>query len=887
MPNPKCHCKRISGRFVALLICSAFLLGGSLCLAQSPTARRKVYVAPFSHLDLFWAGTRADTLSRGNKIIAKAIEIADKHPQFRFFIETDNFLANFVQSHEGTKELADLRRLVREGRIGIAPNWAGIFISLPAGEVQVRNMLYGKLYARDVFGVNPLAIQPDDIPGFFSQYPQMLREADIPFLVMSRMGPVKKSLFDWKSPDGSRVLVWNEWMHRYGWGVDLGLQKKLTPERLQRIRKEVGEVQATTPGPVYLPWGMDLWAPPESLVSNLGLLNRDLPSDRFIFATPQGFFQTLGKAPRVPELSGGIPMGWPDTADGMVALWQLAPPATNILTTAEEFSAINDALGYAPYPQADLDLLWKKLIESMDHNNGGQGWEMGDARKKEDSEIVIMRGREIRRNMLRNIAERVRIPVARGVPIVVFNGLGWPRDGLVKAHVTVYGNVVPGNIAEYRKGMNLVDAAGKVVPYAVEETSESMSEALDIVFEATGVPSLGYKTYYLVPAVHPKMFPPAAQVSLEAGKTGKGLRGPRDSAVMENQFYKVTVDKTTGKLTVFDRQLGRDITKGMRIVAEEERGSNNVQPERNTGVTFPMAVTGIKLEENSPVRTVLKISGSVGRTPVVQRLMLYRGLKRLDIENSVDWTWGLPYIRMEQLFPVAQSNSREMVFGVPFGADSMKSVMLGSGPHAPDEIDRSAWEHYREMHGWLFAGSSKWGVTLAADHPLVYFQPGLIRAEMLREPDENGSVRIFRGNRRIALQYPPSGRYNFKYSLSSGTGDWKAQLSYQAGRNLNSPLMPVEVVDDVSTKSLPPADSFCSVKGDDLVISALKKSQANRSIILRLYEIQGKKVETPVIFLGKRQEFRETNLLEQNLGSTNEQLLHVGPYQIKTLRLKP
>jgi hypothetical protein len=155
-----------------------------------------------------------------------------------------------------------------------------------------------------------------------------------------------------------------------------------------------------------------LWAPPEKLVSNVDVLNRDLPSDHFIFATPQEFFGAAEETPGVPELTGSIAMGWPDIADGTVDLWQLASPATNILTMAEEFLAINNALGYAADPQADLDLLWKNLIESMGHNNGGQGGEIGDRRKKEDSEIVLMRGGEILRNMLRNIAERVRIPVA-------------------------------------------------------------------------------------------------------------------------------------------------------------------------------------------------------------------------------------------------------------------------------------------------------------------------------------------------------------------------------------------------------------------------------------------------------------------------------------------
>src|SRR5215470_10349169 len=62
----------------------------------------EVYVIPFSHLDFFWGGTREECLARGNQIIAKAIELAGQRPQFRFLIEDDDFVANYVESHAGS-----------------------------------------------------------------------------------------------------------------------------------------------------------------------------------------------------------------------------------------------------------------------------------------------------------------------------------------------------------------------------------------------------------------------------------------------------------------------------------------------------------------------------------------------------------------------------------------------------------------------------------------------------------------------------------------------------------------------------------------------------------------------------------------------------------------
>src|SRR5215470_5342214 len=452
-------CRRKLNRvrtLLSILILAPLLATPTECQqrAHSTPAKREIYVIPFSHFDLFWAGTREECLARGNRIIAKAIGIAKQHPDFRFLLESDNFVANYVETHSPSQELEDLKLLVKQGRFAISPNWANIFHNLPSGEVHARNLLYGKRYAHDLFGVNPKVFNPTDIPGFTPQFPQLLNKSDIPFMVMSRMGPTDKPLFNWHSPDGSNELVWS--VRGYGLGAHLQLHGDLTEEKIATIKKELEQRYGGTTGPIFIHWGVDLWAPTEKLVENVDKLNRSFSSAHFAFGTPQDFFSGVANSSDPVNLSGEIPMAWPHVVDGILQLWQLAVPATSTLTTAEEFATINYALGYATYPQQDFEFLWKRLIESMDHNHDGQGGEIGDNRKMEYSQLAISHGGEILREMLRNIAERVRIPIAKSFPIVVFNALGWQRDDLVRAHVTLYGDVIPSAIPEYKKGLRLV-----------------------------------------------------------------------------------------------------------------------------------------------------------------------------------------------------------------------------------------------------------------------------------------------------------------------------------------------------------------------------------------------------------------------------------------------
>jgi len=273
------------------------------------------------------------------------------------------------------------------------------------------------------------------------------------------MGPGDKSLFYWNAPDGSKVLTWST-LKGYGWGAHLRLHDDLDDTRIRTIQKELADIERTTDSPVYMNWGSDLYAPNEKLAQNLPALNRGVPNRQFRFATPDDFFSAVSHQQKIPDLSGEIPSSWPNIVASLPHLWQLIVPAENTMIAAEKFAAINYALHYADYPQEEFDFLWKKLIESTDHNHDGQGGWPGDERKKSYSDLAIIRGGEILRDSLRNIAERVQIPIRPSFPIVVFNPLGWSRDDVVKANIAIYGDVVPGQIAEYKKGMQLVGTTG-------------------------------------------------------------------------------------------------------------------------------------------------------------------------------------------------------------------------------------------------------------------------------------------------------------------------------------------------------------------------------------------------------------------------------------------
>lgn len=234
-----------------------------------------------------------------------------------------------------------------------------------------------------------------------------------------------------------------------------------------------------------------------------------------------------------------------------------------------------------------------------------------------------------------------------------------------------------------------------------------------------------------------------------------------------------------------------------------------------------------------------------------------------------------------------RDSERKIQYRVPFGSNSAEKLIPNSGPHFWDEITKDSWSNARHIQDWIYAGAPGSGLTLATDHQFVRLDGGVFRGEMVRGTKAT-SVKVVSDAGVDSLHYPPTGTYTFRYSITSGAGDWRANKSYPAGLNLNNPLIPVNVVDDVSSKSLPRSQSSLQTTTSNIVLSAVKKAGQSGDIILRWYEDEGSPAKTPVTFLGKAVSAEPVNLLEEAAGpgsSSTEVSLH--PYEVRTVRISP
>ncbi|GAG10404.1 unnamed protein product, partial [marine sediment metagenome] len=92
--------------------------------------------------------------------------------------------------------------------------------------------------------------------------------------------------------------------------------------------------------------------------------------------------------------------------------------------------------------------------------------------------------------------------------------------------------------------------------------------------------------------------------------------------------------------------------------------------------------------------------------------------------------------------------------------------------------------------------------------------------------------------------------------------------------------------------NLPSSFGLLNLEQSNLVVSGLKKTENDKGIILRFYEVEGKKTTATLVSSLPLTSCIETNLLEEkernNLSLIGEKVkIEILPFEIKTLLLLP
>jgi len=396
-------------------------------------------------------------------------------------------------------------------------------------------------------------------------------------------------------------------------------------------------------------------------------------------------------------------------------------------------------------------------------------------------------------------------------------------------------------------------------------------------FVAQEVPGCGYRTYFLVPREHVVA---SSVASPEPGMTRDIAASPH----LENEFLAVDVNPADGTLSVLDKSTAVTFSGLHRFVDGGDRGDeyNYCAPEEDQLISAPSAPPRITAVENGPARWTVQVeqtlrlpvalasdrsarSRETVDVPVISRISLYPGVRRIDFRTEVDNHACDHRLRVHFPSPVHTDWCEAE------GTFDVVRRPLGLPANTSDWVEQPVPTHPQKT--FVDVTDSSVG--------LMVVNRGLPEYEALHEADGTVTVALTllrcvgwlsrddypsrKGHAGPAMETPEAqcpGRHVLEYAIVPHSGNW--QFVYQEAHAFNAPLRAVGT--GVHEGTLPLAQNLVSLQGEGgLVLSAIKVAEKGDGLIVRFYNTLGRAVVACLRTYRPLQSARLVNLNEEEL----------------------
>lgn len=236
----------------------------------------------------------------------------------------------------------------------------------------------------------------------------------------------------------------------------------------------------------------------------------------------------------------------------------------------------------------------------------------------------------------------------------------------------------------------------------------------------------------------------------------------------------------------------------------------------------------IPILETGPERVALGIKTYYGHSFIVQNFSLYKNSGELDCMVTLDWHELQKMLKVS--FPTVLPEGK-LTYSIPYGF--IERPMTGNEEPGQTWIDISG-KDTRGNFGIALLNDSKCGYSV---------KQGDIQLTILHStawshhiPD---TVRVNDGYR-----FMEQGIHEFSYTLVPHDGDWRNGRIVEKSEEYL--MKPVVFLTSNHTGALPKKNSFITLTGEGISISAAKISEDGKSWILRCVELNGKETKARI-----------------------------------------
>jgi alpha-mannosidase len=847
-----------------------------------------------SHQDIAWMDSiAACEVWRDENMITPALALMKSNPEYCFSVEDALSLREYLARHPDRYD--EILKYTKEGRLEWGATYNMPYESMYDGEALIRQTYLGRKWLKKTLpGCDFLTAWNEDVPGKALQMSQILSKAGVKYLYISRHEP---GIYRWFSPDGSSVLMYTPGQYD---GANGDIRNAKTDSA-----KEQGVLNHLRAWSVYfkenkfkpaLPILVDAdWNKPNDYRTlfqswNGKAKSQGLPVLKYAIAADV-FKQLDAPHAAYEPLTGERPNVWlyihgPTHERALTA----SRKANRTLVAAEIFSSIDATLkkDFSQYPQSELTTAWEKAIYP-DHGWGGKHGDMTDLAFRTKFEEACAISDNVLQRSLQDVAGQIGFD-KKGRSIVVFNPLSKERTDKVEVSVKVYGQ----DTLSYK----VIDVTtGKEIPSQRIESrlADGTDETITICFVAEKVPSLGYKTYALQP------FVAGFRKGVPVAPTQPSMVTPQAAgSVFESKFYKIEFGPG-GLKSIVDKELKTELLKtdkllGGEIFQLESYGNgagefSDVQPVKLEGFEkLSQYAPKWNCTEFGPVRKTWELIQQTKFATIRESITLYDELKQIDFKADILGFSGERYREYRMAFPLNQTDSK-VAYEVPMGVvevgkDEIKGA-AGFSYGTQDYSTTCSKVHPREVQDWFGASKDNTSVTISSSVAVFDWIDALDSnsRQTVLQPILLASRKSCHWEGNYYLQ---PGNHHFEFSLTSSPGEWKAAAF--SGKYQNQPLRPLVVQVPQARTGLPSSYSFAGVNADNLLITTIKKSEDENSVVMRLVDMLGKKTDAKIDWFGAVNGVTKTNIIEEDDQSMSKASPGIGltvtPYSIETIRIR-
>ncbi len=793
---------------------------------------KTIHIVSHSHWDREWYMPFQEHRARLVDLLDSLIETLENHQSFRSFhldgqtIILDDYLEIRPENRER------LVNLVRAKRLFVGPWYVLQDEYLTSGESAVRNLMFGLRAARTYGAPTMIGYLPDSF-GNISQMPQILRGFGIGAAVFGRglnrigSGPSGyHSELRWRSPDGSTVfgVFMANW---YNNANEIPADPRQAQVFLERARDNAAAVATTDH--VLLMNGGDHEPVQRNLGDVIAAVQRALV-DRLIHSNLPDYVSEVSRAAgdlavHEGEMDSRHTAGWRtlvNTASARIYLKQMNYLGQRTLEREAEPLSVFAWLCGGRYPDAFLQHSWKLLLQNHPHDSicGCSVDEVHDEMvtrfrsSMQLAQIVVQRSA----HSLNGQIDTLRFGET-AVPVVVWNTLGWTQSQMVEIDVDIDERDALGasvvSDGTYVAPVMLKDR-GVVFAYELPDDAFRIAKKVHRYrarFHASAVPSMGYKTFYII-------------------------RADDSPPVIANKYLEVRL-QNDGSVDLLHRATGR-WNRGLMIF--EDVGDCGDEYDYRVPDNERRIATTAGSPTIAPLETV---QGEIGWS-VTHTLQLPAYLVREAPSHRSAETVACT-IRCElRLAPDAEALDVKTTV-VNTARDHRLRVLFPTGIRADHHFAQGQFDVIRRPNtpweGWENPSNCQKHETFVAVEGdgagLLIANRGLPEYEVL--PDGEIALTLLRGVDRMdnwGLFWTPGaqclGEHTFEYSIVPYGGTWLDSNAYREAIAFASPMPAFQ--SPVSNGTRGDCDSLFAVESGHLIVSATKRADdSTNDMVFRVY----------------------------------------------------